>query len=541
MKTPQNRENIIMIKKINTIILSLILIISLASSAWCFESNANRVNPSDNNDKRLRQYTRENAAKPLDQGGYYGGHDTIMGEAALLKKEVHGNNQDFKTWLDEQALPNLRTGAHDEDSKKYGIFGYLGGEVPIGPNSDGDYFKHFYNPDTGKGWFGSDSAVQRAKDYVTEIKKKLCITTFCDLKPDEQKKVLDYIGRIGHLIADMAVPEHLSNNFHGLARGGWIESHTLKNWDKVINSQVFKDKVDKSVYNNENNKYNKVDLDNPKEVMDNLTNITPDIYTHYDFLVPYCDGTLCGYKFSEELLNKAIASLVSEATLYTAGLIDSAYDKLSNCTNGIKCKLPPVPVGPGGDHPDDRFDVSDGFYWEQEFKISDYDLTNLYLRTAMKKGKIGVWYKKLFMDKFAEGSSKLDTATEEEINLINSELKALWEKLEQRRPQEDSDWKGAPDIALFANGFYKPSISLMLKYQEPVSFQKADFDPAIVKDHPVMLVPTGGFYGLETSAVAKASLDEYVKNGGTLVVFAQQHGSDWGLLPVPQDPVTRDI
>jgi hypothetical protein len=39
-----------------------------------------------------------------------------------------------------------------------------------------------------------------------------------------------------------------------------------------------------------------------------------------------------------------------------------------------------------------------------------------------------------------------------------------------------------------------------------------------------MLVPTGGFYGLKNSTTVKALLDDYVKNGGTLVVFAQQHG-----------------
>ncbi len=54
-----------------------------------------------------------------------------------------------------------------------------------------------------------------------------------------------------------------------------------------------------------------------------------------------------------------------------------------------------------------------------------------------------------------------------------------------------------------------------------------------MRDHPVMLVPTGGFYGLKNSTTVKALLDEYVKNGGTLVLFTQQHGYDWDLLPVP--------
>src|SRR4030043_859720 len=75
----------------------------------------------------------------------------------------------------------------------------------------------------------------------------------------------------------------------------------------------------------------------------------------------------------------------------------------------------------------------------------------------------------------------------------------------------------------------------MLKFKEPVAFIGLDFDPSIVKDHPVMIVPSGGFYGLENSEILRAKLDEYVKDGGTLIVFAQQHGYEFSILPVPQE------
>ncbi|MFH1701796.1 MAG: PKD domain-containing protein [Nitrospirota bacterium] len=75
----------------------------------------------------------------------------------------------------------------------------------------------------------------------------------------------------------------------------------------------------------------------------------------------------------------------------------------------------------------------------------------------------------------------------------------------------------------------------MLKFKEPVAFMGLDFDPSIVKNHPVMIVPSGGFYGLENSEILRAKLDEYVKNGGTLIVFAQQHGYEFSILPVPQE------
>ena len=174
-------------------------------------------------------------------------------------------------------------------------------------------------------------------------------------------------------------------------------------------------------------------------------------------------------------------------------------------------------------------------YWEKEFGLSEADLIGLYLRTAIKKGKIGVWYKKRFMEIFIEGRTKYKDAPQENKDEIEAEFQAVGQKLEERRNQAENDWKGAPDVALFAYGFYNPSISLMLRFKEPVAFMGLDFDPSIVKDYPVMLVPSGGLFGLENSKLLQAKLDEYVKNGGTLIVFAQQHGYEFSVLPVPQE------
>jgi hypothetical protein len=121
------------------------------------------------------------------------------------------------------------------------------------------------------------------------------------------------------------------------------------------------------------------------------------------------------------------------------------YGKLKNCG-------PVTRWGPGGDHPDDRFDVSDEFYWEREFGLTVADLTELYLRTAVKKGKIGVWYGKRFREIFIDGRTKYKDAPQETIEGIEAEFQAVRRKLEQRGDQIESDWKGAADIALFANG-----------------------------------------------------------------------------------------
>src|SRR4030042_2471135 len=154
------------------------------------------------------------------------------------------------------------------------------------------------------------------------------------------------------------------------------------------------------------------------------------------------------------------------------------------------------------------------------------------MRSAIKKGKIGVWYYSQIMEEYKRYMS---ATTDEERSMAGQRLNTLGRMIIPNSEKFQSDWKGAPDVALFSYGFYNPAISLMLKFKEPVAFIGLDFDPSIVKDHPVMLVPSGGFYGLENSEILRAKFDEYVKNGGTLIVFAQQHGYAFSILPVPQE------
>lgn len=48
---------------------------------------------------------------------------------------------------------------------------------------------------------------------------------------------------------------------------------------------------------------------------------------------------------------------------------------------------------------------------------------------------------------------------------------------------------------------------------------------------PVLIVPTGGLYRLRNSQLARTWLDDYVANGGTLLVLAQARDEDWQMLP----------
>lgn len=92
-------------------------------------------------------------------------------------------------------------------------------------------------------------------------------------------------------------------------------------------------------------------------------------------------------------------------------------------------------------------------------------------------------------------------------------------------------WDPDSPIAIFENGFFLPMASFVTGLREPFTSAPIDFSPDMVADHPVLIIPSGGLYGLDGSATFKAKLDGYVTNGGTLVVLSQQHGYEFKALP----------
>jgi hypothetical protein len=229
--------------------------------------------------------------------------------------------------------------------------------------------------------------------------------------------------------------------------------------------------------------------------------------------------------------------LLPEALLYGAGLINTFWNQVQKMTeaNPQDCYNKYFMAGPGGDHPDDRFDVSDAFYLEQNFNLSFDRVIDLHLRTGIKKGKSGLIYFKQAIDAYTQG---VNATTDEEKSAAQTKLNEIGKITIPNAAKFQDDFKTAPEVALFAYGFNDAMTSLLLKYKEPVTFLSTDFNPQIVKDHPVMVVPSGGLFGLENSSMLKAQFDEYVKQGGTLIVFAQQHGYELNILPTPVDPLT---
>jgi len=89
-----------------------------------------------------------------------------------------------------------------------------------------------------------------------------------------------------------------------------------------------------------------------------------------------------------------------------------------------------------------------------------------------------------------------------------------------------------PRVAILNRGAAHGLWWLLAQLGEPAEYVGSDFDPlATAAQYPVLLIPSGGLYGLEGSASFRARLEEYARQGGTIVAFAQQHGYEYAALP----------
>ncbi len=259
-------------------------------------------------------------------------------------------------------------------------------------------------------------------------------------------------------------------------------------------------------------------------------------------------------KFYQESITEGISALNSSGRTLENWDLDSGeapYDKEGDPNKSYggykKCKDhgklkdcgPVIRKSPGGDHPDDTVSVGDSpLGSEANF------LDSLY-RIATKKEKKWVLWLKEIQDANADYSNLPPDASPELRNEKLNKLLSLtnpldnpsdWREFSTNNSQLFDEIKGTPDVAILQNGFFEEMATLINKHHEPVRIVEESFNPEIHKTHPVLIIPSGGLYGMEKSEFFKASLEEYVKQGGTLIVFSQQHGYEFSVLPVPQEP-----
>jgi len=93
------------------------------------------------------------------------------------------------------------------------------------------------------------------------------------------------------------------------------------------------------------------------------------------------------------------------------------------------------------------------------------------------------------------------------------------------------DSETRPEVAILFKGFPISTQKLLADFNEPTVFVDVGFSPNSIDDYPILIIPTGGLYGLDSLPTFKSNLEQYVKDGGTLIVFSQQHGYEYNVLP----------
>ena len=96
----------------------------------------------------------------------------------------------------------------------------------------------------------------------------------------------------------------------------------------------------------------------------------------------------------------------------------------------------------------------------------------------------------------------------------------------------------APEAVIYTNGYYKEALRLFggLKFDGNNPAQE------LIKTTPFLVIPSGGLFGKENDFIFKEFLKEYVKLGGTIVVFAQQQGFHFDeILPIPEGEKMKSV
>ncbi|MCP4156357.1 MAG: hypothetical protein GY757_52075, partial [bacterium] len=81
-----------------------------------------------------------------------------------------------------------------------------------------------------------------------------------------------------------------------------------------------------------------------------------------------------------------------------------------------------------------------------------------------------------------------------------------------------SDYRMAPNTLILARGFYKEAEKLFGGLQ----FDGVNSPQKLLRVSNIMIIPTGALFHSENDATLKHTISEYVRLGGTVIVFAQQ-------------------
>jgi len=380
---------------------------------------------------------------------------------------------------------------------------------------------HFYS---GFGW-PSESAILRSKSLYKEALEKY--------RDGDKGGGWNKVGHALHLVQDMAAPSHAMDAphmWHWRYKKGyewWVSLH----WSQYIAPQLAR------IFDNPNEK------NVPEMGQMWIETASMGIMTRVGGYA-YDLDTWTGNGNPLDPRNR-IPLLITSPD-------DSYYNAMMLVPQAIKAgghvfkgfwqdiggggPIAPAPSGPPGNgHPDDNFDVASRLVKLEELYPTGDLWKDLYGRVGVKKGYFELYFDKKLSQLYSNiGSAQTD---DDFYTAYDSFLTALSADRNVPMHTFEDAYYSSPDVAILSNGYVKETANLLLKkLKEPIREITDAFEPKVLTTQPIFVIPSGALYGMENSAFFKSSLEEYVKNGGTLVVFTQQHGYEFSILPVPQEP-----
>jgi hypothetical protein len=165
---------------------------------------------------------------------------------------------------------------------------------------------------------------------------------------------------------------------------------------------------------------------------------------------------------------------------------------------------------------------------------------NLYARTGIKKGILTLNYSRKTqamygaLAVFALAAAKLGA-----YSLYKKKLKEFEEFQKEieslNLPSYREALERGADVAILKNGYYEEMNQLALHVlKEPTRIVEENFSPSDLRDNPILIIPSGGLFGLENPERLKAVLKDYVEQGGFLIVLSQMRGHDFECIPTPE-------
>ncbi len=98
-------------------------------------------------------------------------------------------------------------------------------------------------------------------------------------------------------------------------------------------------------------------------------------------------------------------------------------------------------------------------------------------------------------------------------------------------PVEEMIARTAPKIAFLNNGFIEEDFKFLNSLKELLYLVNPDFTSEEIAKYPLLIIPSGGLIGLDSSPTFKANLAQYVENGGVVFCLTQSKGYEFSALP----------